>query len=100
MVAIGYQEHVGLGRRFASRVQELLGGASESELRLIASTRNRTIDSAKGFREVIASYFLPTFVNCKANGNETHHFDDCTIVCNWQRSLTKSQSRSLFCQCE
>ena len=58
LVDVGYQEHVGLGRRFASRVQELLGGATEAELRLIASTRNRSIDSAKGFRLVMASYLL------------------------------------------
>ena len=56
MVAIGYQEHVGLGCRFASRVRELLGGASESELRLIASKRDRAMDSAKGFREVMQQY--------------------------------------------
>ena len=53
LAAVGYQEHVGLGRRLASRVQQLLGGASEAELRLIASTRNRSIDSAKGFRQVM-----------------------------------------------
>ena len=56
---------MGLGRRFATRVQQLLGGATEAELRLIASTRNRSIDSAKGFRLVIASYLLAIFLKCK-----------------------------------
>ena len=56
LVTVGYQEHVGLGGRFGSRVQELLGGASESELRLIASKRDRAMDSAKGFREVMRQY--------------------------------------------
>ena len=65
LVDVGYQEHVGLGRRFASRVQQLLGGATEAELRLIASTRNRSIDSAKGFRLVMASYLLAIFLKCK-----------------------------------
>ena len=70
LVAVGYQEHVGLGGRFASRVQQLLGGATETELRLIASTRNRSIDSAKGFRQVMAkcifwSYMAdPGFPRC------------------------------------
>ena len=53
MVDVGYQEHVDLGCRFVSRVQQLLGGANEEELRLIASKHDRAMDSAKGFRQVM-----------------------------------------------
>ena len=52
LVPVGYQENVGMGRRFASRLQELLGDAAEDELRLISSFTTRNIDSAEAFRQV------------------------------------------------
>ena len=53
LVPVGYQENVGMGRRFASRLQELLENATEDELRLISSVNTRNIDSAEAFRQVI-----------------------------------------------
>ena len=52
LVPVGYQENVGMGRRFASRMQELLGNAAEDELRLISSYTERNFDSARAFRQV------------------------------------------------
>ena len=57
LVPVGYQENVGMGRRFALRMQELLGNAAEDELRLISSYTERNFDSARAFRQVQSVFF-------------------------------------------
>ena len=49
---VGFTEHVGLGTRFATRVQSLLQAADQDEVAILTSFKNRTIQSAKGFLQV------------------------------------------------
>ena len=78
LVAHGYQEHVGLGRRWATRLQELLGGTANAEISFLTSDSDRAQDSAKGFKQV-------SFINASATQHRILSVDKTSsfMVCHF-----------------